>query len=539
VIGNSPTPYQMPTTITGLPADLQDVYTGLVTRLREKATRNELRRQYYDGHNRLKDLGISIPPQLKTLEVVVGWPAKAVDSMSRRTILEGFTSTAGAEVADEIQQVWDGNRLAAEAPALHTSTLMQSCGFQFVTAGDVPAGEPKALVTNRAASWATGEWDARARSLRASLSVVRTEEATGRPTEINLYVPNLVVNARELRQGTWDLRYIPHRMGVPVELVPYKALLDRPYGRSRISRGVMYLTDAAVRTMLRTEVSAEFYNAPQRYVLGADEDAFKDDAGNRVPAWQVIAGRLNTLTRDEDGNLPQVGQFPQQSMQPNVEQLRSIAQMFAAETSLPVGALGIVQDNPSSAEAILAANEELGIEIEHWQRTALAPAWERTMRRALAITASSDAAVLAARTVRAQWGSWSAPSEASQAQAALARVQAVPRLAETDVELERMGYTRPQIERIQAQWAREASRSNLTGLIAAAGARTAPASQADPNAEASALKAKFDALGVAVRAGVDPHDAAARLGLTGIEFTGAVPVSLRLPEADAAQLEDA
>ncbi len=52
------------------------------------------------------------------------------------------------------------------------------------------------------------------------------------------------------------------------------------------------------------------------------------------------------------------------------------------------------------------------------------------------------------------------------------------------------------------------------------------------------MKAKFDALGMAVRAGVDPDDAAAKLGLSGIEFTGAVPVSLRMPEADARQLED-
>lgn len=43
---------------------------------------------------------------------------------------------------------------------------------------------------------------------------------------------------------------------------------------------------------------------------------------------------------------------------------------------------------------------------------------------------------------------------------------------------------------------------------------------------------------MAVRAGVNPDDAAARLGLEGLEFTGAVPVSLRVPEADVKQLED-
>jgi hypothetical protein len=56
--------------------------------------------------------------------------------------------------------------------------------------------------------------------------------------------------------------------------------------------------------------------------------------------------------------------------------------------------------------------------------------------------------------------------------------------------------------------------------------------------DAQDLKAKYDALGVAVRAGVDPQDAATQLGLN-VRFTGAVPVSLRLPEQDAAALEQA
>jgi hypothetical protein len=56
--------------------------------------------------------------------------------------------------------------------------------------------------------------------------------------------------------------------------------------------------------------------------------------------------------------------------------------------------------------------------------------------------------------------------------------------------------------------------------------------------DADDLRRRFEALGIGVRAGVDPEDAARRLGLAGIEFTGAVPTSLRLPESDAADLED-
>ena len=51
------------------------------------------------------------------------------------------------------------------------------------------------------------------------------------------------------------------------------------------------------------------------------------------------------------------------------------------------------------------------------------------------------------------------------------------------------------------------------------------------------MKQQADALGVLIRAGVDPQDAARRVGLSDVAFTGAVPVSLRLPDHDAADLE--
>lgn len=56
--------------------------------------------------------------------------------------------------------------------------------------------------------------------------------------------------------------------------------------------------------------------------------------------------------------------------------------------------------------------------------------------------------------------------------------------------------------------------------------------------EAQSLRERFDALGVAVRAGVDPDSAARLLGLAGVKFTGAMPVQVRLPEAQAEGLED-
>lgn len=464
-------PFLTTPSVDGLDDADQDVLTGLVTQLNKKLPRNRLRSMYVDSKEALVDLGIALPPSFRDVGAVIGWPAKGVNTLSRRNILQGFTCTAADPVELGLTAFFDDNQLSSKAPQAHTSSLTHACAFAFVTNGDPLSGQPEALITARSAMDATGTWDSYAGSLENALEIT-ARDSSGRPVSMVLHFPGRYV-AIEWDGRRWRAFERRHSFGMLAEALPYQPDLGRPFGRSRVTRAVMYLTDAMVRTLLRTEIGAEFFNAPQRYALGADEDAFKDDDGNPVPAWTVMLGRLLTMSRDEEGELPEVGQFPQQSMEPNMAQQRGLAMAFAGEMSLPVGSLGVVQDNPESAEAITARNEELGIEIEYWQRATLGPAWKRLAQKGMRLVDDSPAAVAAYRTISAQWGSWSTPSEASQAQAALARVQAVPRLAETDVELERMGYTREQIDRIKAQWAREASRANLNALIGAAGARTA------------------------------------------------------------------
>lgn len=460
----------------GLEASDRPYAVELVRRLNEKWVRNQLRRRYYEGHNALKDLGIAIPPPLKTVEVVVGWPAKAVDSMIDRTIMQGLVSTSGSAAMNAfLADLWDSNRLAVEAPAAHTSALIHSCAFVFVARGIPGEDEPEIVVSAKSAEDASAIWDARRRRVGAAVSVDDRDASTGEVTLMHLYLPAMdgrpgrVMRLTRNGWGALEAVEVATFSGrIPVEVLPFQPSLTRPFGRSRITRAVMYHTDAAMRTMLRTEVGAEFFNAPQRYALGADEDAFTDPNGNPVPMWTVMLGRLLTLTKDEDGDLPQVGQFAQQSMQPNVEQFRSIAQAFSAEVNLPVDELGIVQDNPSSAEAIRAANEKLGMKIENWRRSVLGPTWQRIAGLAASMADGSPALAGEVSSISAQWGSWSAPSEVSQAQAALARVQAVPRLAETDVELEHMGFTADEIRRIRSDWRKSDGRQTLDALRAAA-----------------------------------------------------------------------
>ena len=65
---------------------------------------------------------------------------------------------------------------------------------------------------------------------------------------------------------------------------------------------------------------------------------------------------------------------------------------------------------------------------------------------------------------------------------------------------------------------------------------TEPATEGET---AGDLKAQSDSLGVLIRAGVDPKSAARQVGMPDLEFTGAVPSSLRLTTEEADEVEGA
>ena len=125
----------------------------------------------------------------------------------------------------------------------------------------------------------------------------------------------------------------------------------------------MSIMGSVIRTMKRSEITAEFYAFPQKYILGLSSDV------DEIDKWRATMSSILRLDRDEDsGTVPSVGQFQQAAVTPHIEQLRMFASMFAGETGLTLDDLGIVSDNPSSAEAIKASHENLRLKAGKAQR---------------------------------------------------------------------------------------------------------------------------------------------------------------------------
>jgi hypothetical protein len=453
-------------TLEGLTEWEQHALNAMWQRLHSKAAKNDLLDVYYDGHRAFRDLGISIPPQMRNIRAALGWPQKAVSALARKHQFEGFTLDGELDpygVAETLEK----SSFASELSMAITSAYKHGCAFLTVLPGDTSVGEPDVMIQARSARWTTGLFDQRTRTLSAALAVSRVEAqatipfvSTRVPSSFTLFFPDRIVTATR-SGGVWWSESVPHRLGrVPVRVLTYDPQLDRRFGRSRISREVRYLTDAAIRTLVRTETSAEFFSTPQRWLTGVSEDAFED-----ASTWSAIMGRILAIGLNEEGGEPSLGQFPQMSMDPHLSMYRQLAQNFCASVNLPMQAVGLFADNPASAEAMQAAEYALSDEAEYQWRV-FTPELRRLVEDVVMIRDNTSVVPEDSWKLAVNWtpARYVSPQAASDFIVKIS--QALPEAANTTVGMRRAGFSQAEIEQMRTEMARNEAGTVLDRFLA-------------------------------------------------------------------------
>lgn len=355
---------------TWLDDDTRALILALESRLQSFQPTNIVKSTYYEAKQFLKDLGIAIPPMLRSMSCAIGWPATVVDVLEERLDLTGWALPGVDDFG--LGEVFDANQLDVEASWAHLDALIYGCSFVAVSTGY--EDEPDPLITMESPTVMTAITSPRSRRVEAALAV--EEDDNGIVTGADLWLPETTLH---LTRGTgWD---IAERDDHGLGRVPIVQLINRPrsgnmYGRSEITPAVQYLTDCAMRTLAASEVGREFFASPQRYVLGAPESFFmrevtKDDGTTELeerPAWESYLGRILAIERDESDQIPTVGEFRGASLGPYFDQIKMLAQLLAAESSIPAHYLGFVVDNPTSADAIRQGEARLIKRVEKRQR---------------------------------------------------------------------------------------------------------------------------------------------------------------------------
>jgi hypothetical protein len=321
-----------------------------------------------------------------------------------------------------------------------------------VTVGSADEVDAPSIITFESPMDMTLAWDARLRMPLAALRECQDKWDYGLSPEerlVSLYLPNQTVQAVETNAGWVVLDRDEHNLGmVPVLRMANRQRTADRIGRSEITPEVMSITDAACRRLMGIEVAAEFFGAPQRYILGASESAFQDAEGNAKSAWDTYIGRVLALERDEDGNVPEVGAFTAHDPSGQTKIIDLYARIMATQLGLPPHMLGYTSDNPASADAIRSSEGMLVKKAE--RRIRRFSATYRDMMR-LALWVRDGEPPEKSRRIETVWRNPATPTIAAQTDAAVKMVQAGILPADGDVVLEMAGLTEDQRARVATE----------------------------------------------------------------------------------------
>lgn len=465
---DNPTLYQVDPSMMNLTGEEVSVFNALLAEWQSHIGSNIRNEAYYKGEVKPVTTDSSMPKDLVDLNIVMGWGGKCVDVLANRSVLAGFDG----ENSDAMADIVTLDSLIEIYEQAVTSELTDSCAFLTVSKG--LAGEPDVIVSAHSALDAAAIWDERKKRIKAGICVIDIDvDSSGLrvPTWVNMYTDEYTYSCRKVGDS-WIAEKVANPFGRPLmEPLRYRPSLTRPFGKSRINRTVRSLIDRALCVGARTEIAATFYTWPQRYLLGVDKKTVESMSKRKV---EMYADSMLLVTPNKNGDVPQLGQLSQMTMQPHIDHLEMLGKQFASEACIPLDEVGIVFDNPTSSEAMFAAQQRLIVEAEHVNRMngiALG-------NIARMVLGAVDAADFATADITPRFADVLRPSKAANADFAIKVNSAVPAYSGTRQFWRDLGYSESTIDSILRD-------VRYTQIVQAAAQASAQVSkqQATPQAE--------------------------------------------------------
>lgn len=450
------------TSAYGLPMADSAALSELVEVYEAVSARNGLLDSYYESEHRTPSIGIDNIPDAVDPGARCGWARKAVTSVSERVRMDGFVFRGEYRDGD-LDRVLAANDLGNAFNRHVASELTHGCMFATVQRDGDRTSVRLHTAESSAATWDTAEG-----RVGSGFVIADTERFDWSPvpvpSQVNLHLPGRVVVLRRTGPAHWaaDVRYTPVERPM-MEAFCFRATGTKPFGETRITPTVRYLVDEVDRTLRYMAVSSAFYATPQRYLMGLTDEQYDKMVDRK---WQTYIGAMLLGTRDDNGDAPTPGQFSASSPQPYIEAVQTYAKLFSGETGVPLNSLGVVQDNPSSAEAIDAAREDICTAAEDCIES------NRISMRNVALMAMAvegnkplDALTDEQRSVMPHFRNPRTPTLSSTADAYVKIAGALNGFSGTREFLSGMGFEAAEVESIRSQLGADANQRALLSII--------------------------------------------------------------------------
>ncbi|APL99605.1 portal protein [Mycobacterium phage Camperdownii] len=378
---------------------------------------------YYESERRPDAIGIAVPPEMRKLLAHVGYPRLYVNSIADRLELEGFRIAGESDADEQLWDWWSANDLDVESTLGHVDALVHGRSFVTVSAPDpaIDLGVDPTVPMIRVEPPTNlhAVIDPRTRQVKEAIRAIYDEEGN-EIVGATIYLPNATAYFDKV-EGEWTQGRPTVNHGlemVPVVPIPNRNRLSDLYGTSEITPELRSVTDAAARTLMLMQSTAELMGVPLRLLFGIkrSEIGLPDDPDEPVSPRQAFEAYYARILGFED-EMGKAYQFDAAELRNFVDALDALDKKAAAYTGLPPQYLSFSSDNPASAEAIRSSESRLVMNCERKARI-FGGAWEQVMRVAYRVMNPGAEIPPNMYRLEALWADPSTPTYAAKADAA-------------------------------------------------------------------------------------------------------------------------
>lgn len=281
----------------------------------------------------------------------IGWGSRAIEMRSNKTTFDCFEN-------DDLKltEIMERYKIYDALDHIKEDVLVAGCGFLGLV------GDTVLPFTAEEAS-GTFDWTNHNLGFGAAVFSNRTRKIIGFETEIpEDYVIYEKDRTRIKRAGERRETVLPNPTGRPLMgLLTYRPSVKRPFGKSVLNLAARNAIVDASRTNRQAMIAAYLYNTKVDVLLGIDADT-------DMTRVEGQAGDTLTISPNENGQLPQIGEFSQHAMAPFEDTILIAARNFCTATKLTLANLGISTSAPQSPEALEIVSDDLRDDIFQWHR---------------------------------------------------------------------------------------------------------------------------------------------------------------------------
>jgi hypothetical protein len=485
----------------GIPEAYRDDIRDLFDTWHSVRARNYSLTRFYTMHNKFVDLGaVKLPKGLNKAKAIVGWPKKAVDVMAVRSKFDGFVMAGKRDPA--LEAVVSRSKLRSKYAKAARGSLVHG-----ISCLAVDGSGPNTRVRSYSANQSCVIWD-KVEDRPACGVVCADVDRKGCASRYVVYEPDAVLTLTRgdlVKHGDsatweWTCKVEPNPIGRPlIEPLVNDPDDDRPLGHSRITPEVISITEKAMRDVLNMDIASAFWAFPQRYMLGVERNLFADDVVGKATVtdedgvevklktrMETYLASILALTRDENGQIPTVGQFNPLDPGGLIRVFENDAQRFSGATNVPLGQLGVLSNTYTSSDALGAANDPLILDVETMNthnRDSLAEIARMVM--CAQKRCRPDELTPEEQSVEAYFRDPSQPTLAARADGWTKLAAADNSIVGTRVWYEGLGMDHATIDRLEGEKASQTATDALVKIAESVAGETKPEAQEGPTRRAT------------------------------------------------------